>query len=86
MKGKGKQFSHVETGKDFGNNRNFTLINNFYLLPGLAMYQEISTELATLIHPHAGPTQGNTGTGVRVRVSDLRDYFFWSKQLLTNFS
>lgn len=64
---KGKQFSpHVETGKDFGDNRNFTLMNSD-LLPGLAIHQEISTELGTLIHPHADPTHGSTGTGVGVR-------------------
>lgn len=34
------------------------------------MYQEISTELGTLIHPHADLTHGNTGTGVGMRVSD----------------
>lgn len=73
---KGKAiFSSVGDRKSFGNDRNFTPINNFDLLPGLAMYQEISTELGTLIHPHADPTHGNRGTGVGMRVSDWRDYF-----------
>lgn len=45
MKEKGKQLSPQVEIVNILDNRNFSLLNNFDSLPGLAMYQEVSTQL-----------------------------------------